>query len=305
MTRIGLIGLGRWGRRLAEVLNREALLSWCCSTSAGDGREWARSNLPQVRWTADVDELISAVDVDAVAIATPVSTHAALVRSALLGNKNVFVEKPLATDFGQAEALLRLATRRSKTLMVDHTFLFDANISKLIDLVRDDPPQRVFMRWAKWGTFNDPILWSLFPHDVALALSLVKQTPQRITCDGDPSDPGCHRSSVTLGYSRGVAVEIEIDRMVTARTKEVRVITRSGKTHVWVNGGLRGAHGSSVLLRKAGILPLSNAIRHFVDVVEGRSAPEFDATFAVEVTKVLCDIGTAQQAARARRCAGD
>ncbi len=298
MTRVGLIGLGRWGRRLAEVLAGESLLSRCCSTSVGDGRIWARGNLPGVPWTADIGELVAATDVDAVAIATPVSTHFALAELALLHGKDVFVEKPLATDVDEAERLRRLAAKRAKTLMVDHTFLFDANIANLIDLVRNDPPRQIFMKWTKWGTFDDPMLWSLLPHDIALSLSLIEDVPQKIAGVGDISNRSCHRSLITLEYEQGEVVIIEVDRMVASRAKEVHVVTRSGKKYAWVNGELLGAPGTPAQLREAGKSSLVNAVRHFVDVREGRSLLEFDAGFAVKVTRVLCGIAAVQRAIR-------
>ncbi len=310
VTRFGLIGLGRWGRRLAAVLEREGHLSLCCSTADGQGREWALANLPDVPWTADPDELIASGQVDAVAIATPLSTHASFAERALSGGKHVFVEKPFATDRATADELHRLAGVSTGILMTDHTFLFDANMTVLADVLRHDAPRQVSMSWAKWGTFEEPMLWSLFPHDIAISLALFRDVPQNIEVTTDPSDRQCHRSSVTLTYPEGQTAEIAIDRTAASRAKEIRVSTETGREYVWRDGQLFGAQhdphvplqhagpptplgprSSLTLLRPTGAPPLSNAIRYFTDATRNRPGViRSDSAFSVQVTKILSDI---------------
>ncbi|MDP1847195.1 MAG: Gfo/Idh/MocA family oxidoreductase, partial [Solirubrobacteraceae bacterium] len=78
-VRVGVVGLGYWGPNLARNFDLVpgARLAWCC-----DERDEVRARLaakhPHARFTADLDELLADDTLDAVVLATPVPTHAAL-----------------------------------------------------------------------------------------------------------------------------------------------------------------------------------------------------------------------------------
>src|SRR5215218_4208734 len=95
--RVAVAGLGYWGPNIAR--NLAALpgveLAWCCDVSDAD-RERVTPMFPGARFTADLDEVLADDTVDAVAVATPVPTHAALARRVLEAGKHCFVEKPMA-----------------------------------------------------------------------------------------------------------------------------------------------------------------------------------------------------------------
>jgi predicted dehydrogenase len=76
--------------------------------------------------------------VDAIAIATPVSTHFALAMRALRAGKSVFVEKPITATAEQAERLIEEADRRGLVVAVDHTFIHTGAVKKLRELINKD-----------------------------------------------------------------------------------------------------------------------------------------------------------------------
>src|SRR4029077_18147795 len=79
---------------------------------------------PTVGLRHNYHDVISDPRIDAVVIATPVSTHYPFARQALLAGKHVLVEKPLATSTVKVLELIELADKQNKVLMVDHTFLY-------------------------------------------------------------------------------------------------------------------------------------------------------------------------------------
>ncbi len=89
---------------------------------------------PRLRLFESAEELIDDASVDAVAIATPVSTHFPLVRRALVNAKHVLVEKPMCTTSAEGEELIALARANRRVLMVDHTYLFHGAVTKLAEL---------------------------------------------------------------------------------------------------------------------------------------------------------------------------
>ena len=107
MIRVGVIGYGYWGPNLVRNFSE------CDATemvAVADQREprlaEARRRYPGIRTTVSADEVIHATDIDAVAIATPVATHAALALSALKAGKHVLVEKPLASSVADGERMV-------------------------------------------------------------------------------------------------------------------------------------------------------------------------------------------------------
>ena len=102
--RVGVVGLGYWGPNLAR--NFAALpgceLAWCCDASE-DARARIAPQFPGARFTAELDDLLADPTLDAIALATPVPTHADLAVRVLEADKHCFVEKPLATTAADAE----------------------------------------------------------------------------------------------------------------------------------------------------------------------------------------------------------
>ncbi|NIN94458.1 MAG: Gfo/Idh/MocA family oxidoreductase, partial [Anaerolineae bacterium] len=90
---------------------------------------------PNVATTGDAQEVIKSPNVDAVAIATPLVTHHALAKSALLNKKHVFLEKPMAASVREAEELISLATAMNRVLMVGYTFLYASTVRHIRHLI--------------------------------------------------------------------------------------------------------------------------------------------------------------------------
>src|SRR5579871_1243772 len=110
MIRFGVIGYGYWGPNIVRNLQSlsGAEVAAICDSSTG-ALNRARQAHPGVRTTSDYFDLITAPDVDAVAVITPVWTHFELAKSALLNGKHVFVEKPFTSTSAQAMQLVDLA----------------------------------------------------------------------------------------------------------------------------------------------------------------------------------------------------
>ena len=97
MTSVGVVGLGYWGPNLARNFDRipGTEVSWLCDSSEEALERWGAA-FPSARTTTSLDELLADDSLDAVAVATPVPTHAELAMRVLAAGKHCFVEKPLA-----------------------------------------------------------------------------------------------------------------------------------------------------------------------------------------------------------------
>src|SRR6185437_4395685 len=97
----------------------------------------AKAKYPRLNTCSEAVELFRNPHIDAVLVATPVSTHARMAEEALRAGKHVYVEKPLSTSSKDAAALRRLAARSGKILMVGHTFLYSPPVQKIKQLLDD------------------------------------------------------------------------------------------------------------------------------------------------------------------------
>ena len=120
MVHIGLIGCGYWGpnllRNFAKV--RECQVVAAADLDAGKLEDLKRL-YPALRTTTSAQQLLEATELDAVVIATPISTHYQLAKEALCHGKHVLIEKPMTDTVAQAEELIRLAADNQKVLMID------------------------------------------------------------------------------------------------------------------------------------------------------------------------------------------
>ncbi|HEY7090842.1 MAG TPA: Gfo/Idh/MocA family oxidoreductase, partial [Tepidisphaeraceae bacterium] len=121
---------------------------------------------------ASVDQLLE-LPIDAVAIATPVSTHFPLASQCLQAGKHVLVEKPLAATTGEARALVEIAERAGRVLMVDHTYLFHSGVRMIKQIIdRGDLGELLYVDSVRinLGLFQRDVnvIWDLAPHDLSM-----------------------------------------------------------------------------------------------------------------------------------------
>src|SRR5207237_10594751 len=111
-----------------------AELQWICDLDedrlAAMGRRY-----PAAQTTADYKKLLADPGLDAVAVVTPVATHFQIAKGALLAGKHILVEKPVTSTSGEPEELIELAERHGRTLMVDHTFVYNGAVRKINEIV--------------------------------------------------------------------------------------------------------------------------------------------------------------------------
>jgi predicted dehydrogenase len=189
--RVAVAGLGYWGPNIAR--NLAALpgieLAWCCDPSEAS-RERVASAFPGARFTGDLDEVLADGSVDAVALATPVPTHAPLARRVLEAGKHCFVEKPLAQSAADAAAVVAAADRAGRTLMVGHLLEYHPGVVKLKELIDRGDLGRVLYIYGNRLNLgklraDENALWSLGAHDVSVLLRLAGEEPYEVEARGE------------------------------------------------------------------------------------------------------------------------
>lgn len=174
MTTVALIGHGYWGpnllRNYMELPGAE--LKWVCDQRL-EALEKACARYPAVHPTREYDQVLADDAVEAVLIATPISTHHALARAALEAGKHVFVEKPITASATEAAELVSLARRLGLTLMVGHTFVYSPPVRKVKQII--DSGELGEIRFVASQRVNlglhqkdVSVLWDLATHDLSI-----------------------------------------------------------------------------------------------------------------------------------------
>ncbi len=187
---IGIIGYGYWGQNIVRnFFHAQDCVVVKVAESRQENRELFSRTYPTIPVTADADEVINDVLIDAVVIATPVSTHFILSKKALLQGKHVLVEKPMTPSVAEAAELIELAAKKQRTLMVDHTFLYTGAVQKIRQLIDANVigKARYFdSTRINLGLFQPDInvLWDLAAHDLSILVYLIKEKPVSVHATG-------------------------------------------------------------------------------------------------------------------------
>jgi predicted dehydrogenase len=144
---------------------------------------------PAVETTSDFDDLVKDREIDAIAVATPVSCHYEMARKALLAGKHTFIEKPMARSSRECEELIALAEERQLVLMVGHTFIYSGPVRKIKEIVNSGELgdlQYVSARRLNLGLLQKDInvAWDLAPHDISIILYVLGKDPVSVNCQG-------------------------------------------------------------------------------------------------------------------------
>ena len=270
----------------------------------------------------DVDEALGRPDIDAVVIATPASTHPALVNASLRRGRHVLVEKPMALEVADCDALCGLAKSVGRVLMVGYTFLYNAGIRKMKECMASDQFGQVYYLHAtrtNLGPIRQDVnaAWDLAPHDVAIFNYLLDQQPRWASAIGTCA-LRTSRDDIafaTLGYDNNVVANIHVSWADPNKVREVvavgsrrRVVfddlndvepVRFFERGVAAPDAIVDSYGEFKLLVRDGDIvspkvqpsePLKNQCLEFVDAVSAARAPLTDGRFSCSVTRTMVAI---------------
>ncbi|MGE5206733.1 MAG: bi-domain-containing oxidoreductase [Chlamydiota bacterium] len=134
---VAVIGAGSYAMKaLLPALQNCNIERRVIASSRGVSAAYAAKKFGYAEATTSVDALLARADVDAVVIATRHDSHARLVCQALAAGKHVFVEKPLARNEQELEAVEAAAQSACGLLMVGLNRRFAPHVVKAAQLLR-------------------------------------------------------------------------------------------------------------------------------------------------------------------------
>ena len=190
MLNLAVIGCGYWGPNLIRNFNSlsECVVATVCDANK-DRLTHMKKLYPHLETTTEVEELFLDKSIDAVVVATPVSSHFELAKRCLQSGKHTFIEKPMASTVDECRELIALSHAQGLALMVGHTFVYSPPVKKIKELVDSGDLgeiQYVSSRRLNLGLFQKDInvAWDLAPHDISIILHVLNDTPVSVNCQG-------------------------------------------------------------------------------------------------------------------------
>jgi predicted dehydrogenase len=240
MLRVGVIGYGYWGPNLVRNFSalEQAKVEIICDQNPSALKRAVKA-YPGVTAVSNADEIMGSKEIDAVVIATPVSSHYDLAKRALQHEKHIFIEKPFTSSVAQSEELIELADKKNLKIMVDHTFLFTGSVRKIRQLIDDDVLGELYyydsMR-VNLGLFQHDVnvIWDLAAHDLSIMDFLIKDKPVAIAANGKAHlGNGLHNVAyITVYFSDTVIAHFNVNWLSPVKVRTT-LIGGGKKMLVW------------------------------------------------------------------------
>jgi UDP-2-acetamido-3-amino-2,3-dideoxy-glucuronate N-acetyltransferase len=310
MIKVAVVGAGYWGRNLIRNFAALGVLEAICEHHKPTLDEMAKL-YPQITREESYRSILANPEINAVAIASPAETHYQMVREALLADKDVFIEKPLALHEEEGIELQAMSQKKKRILMVGHLLQYHPAVIKLKQLISDGElgkVQYIYSNRLNLGKIRreENILWSFAPHDISVILSLAGEIPEQVICVGANylQKRVADVTLSTLSFASGIKAHVFVSwlhpykeqRLVVVGDRKMAVFNDiepenklvlyphriEWKDHVPVPDK---KEAEKVLLEKKE--PLREECQHFVDCIVQRLRPKTDGEEALNVLKVL------------------
>lgn len=228
----GLVGYGYWGANLARNISASSSLELIGVADPSDvQRDRAASAHTGITVWSSLDEMLADERVEAVVIAAPAGVHARLARQVLDSGRHVMVEKPLATERSDAEALVEQARSGGLTAMVGHTFLYSPPVLRLKELIDSGElgeVQYLYSQRLSLGRIRRDCnaLWNFAPHDVSIMLYLLAERPGEVSATSltmiDPAIPDVFFAH--MEFPSGIGSHLHVSWIDPRKTRLMTVV---------------------------------------------------------------------------------
>jgi predicted dehydrogenase len=319
MINIGVIGYGYWGPNLVRNF-AELSKGQVAAVADLDPRklEVVKKRFPAVKTTTNFQDLLNDPAIDAIAIATPVSTHFELGMAALKAGKHLWLEKPMTETSLQARKLVDEAEKRGLVLLVDHTFIYTGAVRKMGDLIKSGDLGRIYYFDSirvNLGLFQRDVsvISDLAVHDFSILDYLLGEHPTAVSASGINHFPGTpeNLAYITLFYDSGTIAHCNVSWLAPVKVRQILVggskkmityddLEPSEKIKIYDKGisftndpaqihEMRVGYRTGDML--APKLDGSEALKvegeHFIDCIINKKTPQTDGRLGLRVVELI------------------
>ncbi len=319
MLKIGVIGYGYWGPNLVRNFAEVEGATLAAIADLDERKlELASRRFPGLQTTRHVQDLIQDPNIDAIAVATPVSTHFELGMAVLRAGKHLWLEKPMTETSLQARQLVDEAAKRNLVLFVDHTFLYTGAVVKMEEIVRAGELGDIFYydsTRVNLGLFQRDVnvISDLAVHDFSILDHLLGEHPFAVTASGVNHFRGTpeNLAFISLFYESGPIAHVNVSWLAPVKVRQVLLggsrkmikyddLEPSEKLRVYDKGVSFTDDPKQILEMRVGYrtgdmwapkLETTEALRgasdHFIDCIETGLTPKSDGQLGVRVVELI------------------
>lgn len=317
VLRVAVIGAGAWGLNHVRVVASERN-SVLVAVADPDPKvaERVHGIAPNAQTLRDPDQVFADRSIDTVVIASPAATHAALARAALAAGKHVLIEKPLAMNLPDANAIASAARASGRVAMVGHLMVHHPAVVRLRELLRSGALGALHYLHSTRVNLgrirsDENALWSFGPHDLSMMDYLLERTPQTVAARGQcVLQPGVEDVVfLTLRYASGEIAHIHLSWLSPRKERRLTLVcsqkmvefddVATDKLRIFDKGYDRPQpfteYGQYLTLRDGDVHipqlsmqePLRLQWQHFVGCIREGRTPTADIDSAVRVISVI------------------
>jgi predicted dehydrogenase len=320
---IAVIGCGHWGKNLVRNFAELGSLVAVCDPNDQLARSYAEEyNVGNLSFT----EIIKDEAIEGVVLAVPAPLHAPMAMEAMNAGKHVYVEKPLAMNKAEAEAMIASAEENAVQLMVGHLLQYHPIFMAVRELVESGELGSLSYIYSNRLSFGkvrseEDVIWSFAPHDISMILSLTGQEPEVVRTESscmlqpDIADTAILHMEFGLALKAHVSVSwlhpFKEQKLVVVGQSSMAVFddTKPWNEKLALYRHVVRSSGSLPSLEKAEVEyvevsqsePLRNECQHFVDVVSGDITPLTNGKEGLGVLNVLSAASLSQSKNQAVR----
>lgn len=307
--RVAVVGCGYWGINLVRNFHAIGVLAAIGEAAPARAAEVSgQFGVPAL----PIDAILASPDIDAVVLATPAETHAALALRAIDAGKHVFVEKPLALAEEDADKVRRAAEARGRVVMVGHLLQYHPAFLRLKQLVADGQLGRlrhIYSNRLNLGKFRrkEDVFWSFAPHDISMILALAGDRPDSVQAVGHSYlyNGIADVTTTHMTFGNGISAHVFVSWLHPYKDQKLVVVGDSGMAvfddsrpwaeklihypHkvAWRNGMPEPAKAEANPIEILPAEPLRLECLHFLECILENKRPRTDVAEAIGVLNVL------------------
>ena len=319
MINVGIIGYGYWGPNLVRNFAETPGVTVSSVVDLDAAKlELIRKRYPAVQTSVRFQDLLADPALDAIAVATPVSTHFELGMATLKAGKHLWLEKPMTETALQAQKLVEEAARRKLVLMVDHTFIYTGAVRKMGEIIRSGDLGRMYYYDSirvNLGLFQRDVnvISDLAVHDFSILDHILGEHPAAVSASGINHFPGTpeNLAYITLFYDSGTIAHANVSWLAPVKVRQILIggskkmityddLEPSEKIKVYDKGVSFTDDPGQIQEMRIGYrtgdmwapkLAMTEALRvgagHFVDCIENGREPETDGQLGLRVVELI------------------
>jgi UDP-N-acetylglucosamine 3-dehydrogenase len=294
-VKIGIIGVGGWGKNHSRVLHDFGVLTSICDMDKIKAKNMAtRYN---VNHYGSIDDMIDTERLDACLVCTPTKTHYPVATKLMEKGINVFVEKPLSYSSKECEEMIKIAKKHKVSLTCGYIERFNPAVQEVKKILSEKMYGELLMiefhreNRMPLHIKDVGIIYDTSVHDIDTAIYLFGSKPQVVFARAGKIFHSFEDfSNIILGFGKDRVAVISSNWITPKKVRNFSAVC----TDAIINGDfikqeitIEDSLCTTTPRRQNLVEPLSLELRNFIDVIEGkRDHPEVSPEEATNVTKI-------------------